>query len=370
MTSPRLSSPSTRSPVLLLSPPVLPLDPSPSISSSPLPLLVPSPPTPHLCTLLNIESIFNFFSVSVQSILLAPDAFRSTVSLFPDGLTCTPVSEFINCASPNVLTDGVVMPAQPDLTSENYRQKMVSWFDSNSNPLMTVEPSNDTAIISTINLYVLNYPSEGFSLPNLQLYQSNTINPPTGSELEFDIINNNQYSQIDKTIRRTTLRLRTPMSVSAFLLKWTFTGLLNVSLFALAEIELCADELPEYNTQSISFLNPEDSTTTIVAREEFLVSKELTLTCTVLTQGSFVWHWKKGTEDIVESPTISLYTADGTRTSVLVIRELNFTDAGAYFCETMFAGVIPDVSCRKFDVQLPSKCVLFDMLQCFTSVYS
>ena len=290
------------------------------------------------------------------------------MSLFPDGLTCTPVSEFINCASPNVLTDGVVVPAQPDLTSENCRQKMVVWLDSNMNPLMTVEPSNDTAIISTINLYVLNYPSEGFSLPNLQLYESNTINPPSGSELEFDIINNDQYSQIDETFHRTTLRLRTPKTVSAFLLKWTFTGLLNVIKFALAEIELCADELPEYNTQSISFLNPEDSITTIVATTEFLVSKELTLTCTVLTQGSFVWHWKKGIQDIVESPTISLYTADGTRTSVLVIRELNLTDAGAYFCETMFAGV-PDVSSREFDVQLPSKHVLIDMLQCSISIH-
>ena len=68
----------------------------------------------------------------------------------------------------------------------------------------------------------------------------------------------------------------------------------------------------------------------------------------------------------MESPTISLYTADGTRTSVLVIRELNLTDSGAYFCETMFAGVVPDVSHREFDVQLPSK-VYF--LICFNALF-
>ena len=307
--------------------------------------------------------------MAAHSILLVPTPFRGSLAIFPDGTTCTrdPNTVLITCGTPNSLTDGLVGPNQPDIDSDDDRMFFVAWNILNIKPYLSISFSNISAVISSLDLHMLNYPAEGIGLPNLELYGTSNIseiNPPPESAVEFDLVGNQQLSQTDSTVRKLTLRLRTPRTFIAIHLRWTFTGLLsNMEWFAISEILLCADESlvsPVYNT---SFLIPEEHTTTIVPRTQFLSDTSLILTCNMSIQGSFEWRWRKESVDIEKSPTTTLFTADGTRTSILNISQVNFSIAGTYFCEAKPSGLNATYS-RQFDIGFPSKpCIVIIILQ-------
>ena len=240
------------------------------------------------------------------------------------------------------------------------RLKFVVWQKENSKRYISIDLDNNAAAISSIDLYIYNYPAKGFSLPNLELYGTGNaivVNPLPETALEFYLINNNKLSQNDiNALRKVTLKLRTFTNVTALLLRWNFTGLFNVQYFGLSELIVHCGKVffHQYNMQSISFLTPEMYMTTIVPKTEFLTTKSLILTCTVSIQGSFKWHWKNGSTNIVESATNSLFTVDGTRTSILKISQLNFSDSGLYLCEASFSGVT-DTYSRLFNISFPSE---------------
>lgn len=343
--------------------------PSSHSSPSPIPFLpsIPHQLSSHSLSPLLIDIILLFcccaaFSpAGAQSIRLEPTPFRSTITIFPDDVVCFRRTDYILCLNPNPLTDGMFGPDQPDLNAANDRSSFVVWDDTNPKPFLSIEPRNNVVMVSSVDLYVLNYPMESIGLPNLELF--NTANaavitdPPLDSAVLFDLVGNGQLSQGDSTVRRVTLRFRTPMTVTGLLLRWNFSGLLNVNFFFMSEFVMCTDPLPVYNTGSISFLAPSESMTTVVPTTEFLTTKPLTLTCTVSNEGSFVWRWRRGPVTIVESSKTSLLTADGTRTSILIINQLDFDDAGTYLCEATFSSVL-DFYPRLFDVSFPRKSLL------------
>ena len=312
-------------------------------------------------TKISVTDLCSILSVDIQRIRLLNNPFRGIPAIFPDGEICLREIPYINCGSPNVLTDGMVGLAYPDLfidPDKIGRKQFVVWQKENRNRFISIEPTSDTATISTIDLYIYNCPAMGFSLPNLELYgtrSATVINPPPESALEFDLINNDKLSQDDNNLRKVTLRLRMLTTVKALLLKWNLIGLLNVQFLGLSEIVLCADDLlPDYNTKSILFLTPDVYTTTI---KSLLTPKSLILTCTVSMQGSFEWLWKKKSINVVESSRTSLFTADGTRTSILSISQPNCADTGTYLCEVRFSGV-NDTYSRQFNVSFPGKLFL------------
>ena len=257
------------------------------------------------------------------------------------------------------MTDGIIGPEQPDLfmdPEEIDRLKFVVWQKENSKRYISIDLDNNAAAISSIDLYIYNYPAKGFSLPNLDLYGTGNaivMNPPPESALEFDLINNNKLSQNDiNALRKVTLQLRTFTNVTALLLKWNFTGLFNVQYFGLSELIVhCGEVLfPEYNMQSISFLTPEMYMTTIASN----TTTPLTLTCTVSIQGSFEWHWKYRSVYVTDLPSTRLWKADGSRTSILNIQPMFCDNAGTYICEARFSGVT-DVYSRMFNISIQSK---------------
>ena len=304
-----------------------------------------------------VTDLCSILSVDIQRIRLRNNPFRGIPAIFPDGKICLREIPYINCGNPNILTDGMVGSEYPDLFMETGMTdilKFVVWEKENRKQFISLELTNKTVTISTIDLYIYNYPAMGFSLPNLELYGTSSatvIIPPPESALEFDLINNDKLSQDDNNLRKVTLRLRMLTTVKALLLKWNLE-LLSMQFFGLSEIVLCADDLlPKYNTKSILFLTPEVYTTTI---KSLLTPKSLMLTCTVSMQGSFEWLWKKKSINIVKSSRTSLFTADGTRTSILSISQPNCADAGTYLCEVRFSGV-NDTYSRQFNVSFPGK---------------
>ena len=171
----------------------------------------------------------------------------------------------------------------------------MAWSSSNQASYITLVTQPSPANVSTIEIYLLNNPSNGISVPNFELYGlgSTVSATPTSADpkLDFDIINNNELSLEDNSVRRITLRIRSPKLHNAYLLRWDFDKLLNVSWFMVSEVLLCNDPLPIYDTSTITFKSPITDNTIITPQSELLNNGSIMLTCTVSNEGQFVWRY-------------------------------------------------------------------------------
>ena len=69
------------------------------------------------------------------------------------------------------------------------------------------------------------------------------------------------------------------------------------------------------------------------------VQSNISLSCTVVNSGSFEWVWEyKGSELPTVSGCYQVWTADATRTSILEISGLRYTDSGNYTCRVRQQG--------------------------------
>ena len=69
------------------------------------------------------------------------------------------------------------------------------------------------------------------------------------------------------------------------------------------------------------------------------VQSNITLSCTVVNSGSFEWVWEyEGSELPTVSGRYQVQTADATRTSILEISGLRYTDSGNYTCRVTQQG--------------------------------
>ena len=265
-----------------------------------------------------------------------------------------------------LLNDNVAGPKQPDLSNSSHVGMFAAWTDHSKNYLGLV-PTVRPSTISTIDIYFYNNPKRGISLPNfelcgLQRYVPTIIPEQYDQQLSFDLINNGQLSQEDEQVRKVTLRLRNPASYSAYLLRWNFNSLFGISWFLLSELTLCGDlPLPTYpSTNLISFIAPSNDTTPISPQMGLMGNGSLVLKCTVSNDGHFKWKWREGVLVNLQDgdPGIQIFSADGTRSSVLITSALK--KSVSIHCDASFTAVISYFE-RIFDISVFSKytCVCF-----------
>ena len=65
----------------------------------------------------------------------------------------------------------------------------------------------------------------------------------------------------------------------------------------------------------------------------------VSLSCTVTNSGSFEWQWKKNGSP-VDTSRSQIWIADATRTSILVVDRLRYTDSGTYTCDVQHSTTI------------------------------
>ena len=185
---------------------------------------------------------------------LEPSPFNGISSIVPNVGTCIRERVGIVCEIPNVLTDNSTGPQQPDIFNANANviKQFVAWSSSNQASYLALVPQPSPVSVSTIDIYTLNNPRNGISVPNFELYglahAQSAAPASTDPKLDVDIINNNELSLEDNNVRRITLRIRSPASHNAYLLMWNFDKLLNVSMFVISEVLLCNNPLPNYDT--------------------------------------------------------------------------------------------------------------------------
>ena len=118
----------------------------------------------------------------------------------------------------------------------------------------------------------------------------------------------------------------------------------------------CGDTQPDFTPSEmlVQFLSPAtEEPVSVQPSAEFLANEEsLIVTCTVSQEGSFEWRWRIGIVDLSSSSKTRILSADGTRTSKLIISGLDFEDAGQYSCDASF----DSINCfrtRRHDVEFP-----------------
>ena len=250
---------------------------------------------------------------------------------------CTVVGSGFHCPFSHILGDDEQVPPQPNLDSEdsnNDINKFIVWKNDTTTPyVLTTVPSGTT--VRVMNIEFLNYPAQNFSVPNLQLYESNSffIDPShhSAQRIEFDMLNNSGLSQDDHKV--TNISLIFTSSSNFILLYLNFTDVYNLDFFLVSELDLCTDTQPPVTRAEIDFQEPKVNFADIIPTiEEFTANKNVTITCTVSISGVFRWQWMQNGTLISNNAKFHIFTADGSRTSKLQLTGLSVGDAASYSC--------------------------------------
>ena len=212
--------------------------------------------------------------------------FRQTTPISSATPGCARDSTSILCFDETVLNDGNL---RPDFDNVNDLDQFVVWSADSVTPYMSVQAG--ILSVSTIDIYVLNYPTEGFGVPNFKLYNTSratVIDPDDAGSatvgiVEFDLVNNAELSMDDRTFMKVTLRTRAPISnfsSGGILLRWTFTNLINVNWLGISEIVFCANDT-DFQPGEIDFLRPVSEEPVLTQPSaQVLRNRFLTLICT------------------------------------------------------------------------------------------
>ena len=133
-------------------------------------------------------------SDSRYTYLVNPTTYRGRVVVRSP--TCTLVTSGYICPFSHILGDNEQVPPQPNLDTEDNNNdiaKFIVWRNDTTTPYVLITlPSGTT--VRAMNIEFLNYPAQNFSVPNLQLYESNNfiIDPShtSAQRIEFDMLNN------------------------------------------------------------------------------------------------------------------------------------------------------------------------------------
>ena len=135
----------------------------------------------------------------------------------PDGLIC-----LYNV----ILGDNAPVPPQPNLDNSGSGNsdigKFLAWHNRTDRPYVNFLFSSAQSL-TAITIEFLNYPAQGFSLPNLDLY--NVVGPtiidpnsPHNQRIEFELQNNNFLSKNDYQVTNVSLIFSEAMSIRNILL--------------------------------------------------------------------------------------------------------------------------------------------------------
>ena len=275
-----------------------------------------------------------------------PDIYLGVESIDSQFNNCVRLSNSIKCSPPTILSDNNTGPVNPILFKISDGRQFVAWAD-NDNRYLSLVPTSNITMISAVNMHLYINPSQRVGVPNILIYGTSSTNrtmPSTNDSLiPFDIMNNDQLSGLDATVRSLTLQLRSIASYRAYIIVWDHKNLQSTSWFIMSEISIYLNsQNVTYPTNlNISFLNPTLDYTIITPQSKLFSNGFLTLTCTVANEGSFMWRWRKGPREItINDSGTTILTAHATRTSFLRIP----ATPGIYFCDVSYTIRISHVS--------------------------
>ena len=258
-----------------------------------------------------------------------PIAYNDVLITYP--LNCTQpniLARFTVCDYSVVLGDGAIIPSPPDLNSSSYFRHFITWNRDSLNSFIDFDLTTATAGITAIELSFFNSPANRISLPDITI---SVVHFGTVSPIASWIFDNEHLDQTDNQIR--TISIRPFRSISVNLrIRFQFTVFHDFDWVFLSEVRFCTDLQPNLQPEVIFQMPPSNN---IQPDAEDLRRGSTELVCTVSSEGSYTWQWKKDNVIIVNNKDYRITIGDGSRTTKLTINNLDFSDAAKYECTGM-----------------------------------
>ncbi len=243
---------------------------------------------------------------------------------------------FTVCDYSVVLGDGAIIPSSPDLNSASYFTHFIVWNRDSLNSFIDFDLTTATAGITAIELSFLNSPANRISLPEPRLSVIE-YTPSLGDRNEASIttwiFDNQDLAQTDNQIRTISIRPFPPLSAVNLRIRFQFTVFHDFDWIFLSEIQFCTQPLPPFQQlKAVIFQTP--SSIIVQPSAEDLRRGSTELVCTVSSERSYVWQWKRDNAIIMmeNKGDYRITIGDGSRTTKLTINNLDFSDADNYEC--------------------------------------
>ena len=129
------------------------------------------------------------------------------------------------------------------------------------------------------------------------------------------------------------IRPLTPLSAANLRIRFQFTAFHDFDWVFLSEIRFCTQSQPPFQLINAVILRT-PSSIIVQPNAGDLRRGSTELVCTISGEGSYVWQWRRDNAIIMmengESYRITI--GDGSRTTKLMINNLEFSDAANYEC--------------------------------------
>ncbi len=265
-----------------------------------------------------------------------PITYNDVLITYPSNCTQPNIlARFTVCDYSVVLGDGAIIPSPPDLNSSSYFRHFIAWNRDSLNSFVDFDLTTATAGITAIEFSFLNRPANRISLPEprLSVIEYNQgFSDRNEVSISTWIFDNQDLAQTDNQIRTISIRPLTPLSAANLRIRFQFTVLHDFDWVFLSEIRFCTQPQPPFQIKAAIFQTP--SSIVVQPSAEDLRSGSTELVCTISSEGSYVWQWKRDNAIIMmeNKGDYRITIGDGSRTIKLTINNLDFSDADNYEC--------------------------------------
>ena len=263
-----------------------------------------------------------------------PITYNDVLITYPSNCTKRILASTV-CDHSIVLGDGAIIPSPPDLNSASYFRHFIAWNRDSLNSFIDFDLTTATAGITAIELSFLNSPASGISLPEPRLSvveYTRGLRDLSEASITTWIFDNQDLAQTDNQIRTISIRPLTPLSAVNLRIRFQFTVFHDFDWIFLSEIRFCTQSQPLLLNNTVILQTP--SLIIVQPSTDDLRRGSTELVCTVSSQGSYVWQWKRDNATIMmeNNGDYRITIGDGSRTTKLTINNLNFSDADNYKC--------------------------------------
>ncbi len=266
-----------------------------------------------------------------------PITYSNVLIIYPSNCTQpTILDRFGVCDYSVVLGDGAIIPSPPDLNSASYFTHFIAWNRDSLNSFIDFDLTTATAGITAIELSFLNSPANGISLPEHRLSAveyARGLRDRNETSITTWIFDNQDLAQTDNQIRTISIRPFPPLSAVNLRIRFQFTVLHDFDWIFLSEIRFCTQPQPPFQLINTVILQTPSSIIVQPSADD-LRRRSTELVCTVSSEGSYVWQWKRdnGIMILDNNGDYRITIGDGSRTTKLTINSLDFSDAANYEC--------------------------------------
>ena len=282
-----------------------------------------------MLVLLIIVLLLSIFVVSVTHYYISSDIVYEGGIFETD---CNDIADTLRvCPAPLRLVDNVTLEGEKfDCT------KFIGW---ESDQVLLAFRFPD-ALITRVDIYFYNNPSEGYGIPPLKEGRYAFTAPVFDTEgvpVPVSFTDNSNFAQTDnESVTVISVAVASDFNESPYrFLRLTFdNSSTNINKTFISEVKLFSESgegVPDFPPIQFSCQNQ-----ALAYGLDNNIPSSIKLSCTVINDGSFSITWTGPNGTIADNAKTRVLSADTSRTSILRISQVSLSDNGTYSCEASY----------------------------------